>query len=107
MAIVGGHPEWISKALRSLKTQEMSFDDLLQSAAHQSGVYRGDLRHLWRMVRQRTDLLEAMETVMQANQPIRLSTDLSYQLHSLGLIKLQGNLAVPRCELYRQYSAID
>ncbi|BAS60374.1 Adenylate cyclase (plasmid) [Leptolyngbya boryana IAM M-101] len=103
MAIVGGHPEWISKALRSLKSKEMPFEQLLQTAALESGLYRGELRHLWRMVHQRTELLEGMRTVMQASQPVRLSTDLSYQLHSLGLIQLQGNFAVPRCALYQRY----
>jgi serine/threonine-protein kinase len=102
MAIVGGHPEWISKALRSLKTQEVSFDELLKTAT-ESGLYRGELRHLWRMVHQRAELLEAVKTVMQATQAVRLPTDLSYQLHSLGIIQLQGNLATPRCALYQQY----
>ena len=103
MAIVGGHPEWIGKALRSLKSEEMSFDDLLQTAATQSGVYRSELRHLWRIVNQREDLLEGVKTVMQSVDPVRLSTDLSYQLHSLGLIRLHGNLAIPRCALYQEY----
>ncbi|MBW4528592.1 MAG: AAA-like domain-containing protein [Phormidium tanganyikae FI6-MK23] len=103
MALVGGHPEWVGKALRALKTQGMLFDDLLQTAATESGVYCSELRHLWRMVHQRAELLEGVKAVMQANQPVRLSTDLNYQLHSLGLIGLQGNLAMPRCALYQQY----
>ena len=103
MAIVGGHPEWVVKALRSLKTQEIPFDQLLETAATESGIYSGELRHLWRMVHQRIELLEAVKVVMQATQPVRLSTDLSYQLHSLGLIQLHGNLAISRCALCRQY----
>ena len=101
--IVGGHPEWVSKALRTIKERNISLTQLLQSASTEVGIYSGELRHLWRIVQQYPALLESMAAVIQSDHPVRLSLDLSYQLHSLGLVRFRGNAVVPSCELYRQY----
>ena len=38
-----------------------------------------------------------------AKESVNIDSLLTYKLDSLGLVKLEGNNVVPRCELYRQY----
>ncbi|MEM9266654.1 MAG: AAA-like domain-containing protein [Cyanobacteria bacterium P01_F01_bin.13] len=104
MDMVGGHPYLLQQAFEHLKGHpDRSLVELLATAPTESGIYANHLRDCWLGIREHPQLQNILSTVMTARDPVVLDSILSHQLHSMGLIKLQGNLAEPRCQLYRQY----
>ncbi len=103
ISMVGGHPYLVRVGLYSIARHEMTLTQLLQVAPTEAGPYGDHLRrHLWNL-EQRPELVEAVKRVIAATSPVRLEPVQAFQLHSMGLMQLQGNDVVPRCNLYRQY----
>lgn len=101
--LTSGHPSLIRLALYWLCHRDLSLEKLLQDAATQSGIYRNHLRWYWNLLKQQPTLWEAFSKVIVAADVVPLEANIAYRLESLGLVKLQGNKAMPSCELYRQY----
>lgn len=99
MNLVGGHPYLIQHAIK----QKLPFDELLQSAPTESGIYSDHLRRHWTQLQQRMDIAIAFKQVICSDEPIALDPFQAFKLESMGLVHLQGNAAIPRCELYRLY----
>ncbi|MBW4440849.1 MAG: AAA-like domain-containing protein [Plectolyngbya sp. WJT66-NPBG17] len=99
MNLVGGHPYLIQHAIK----QKLSLDQLLQSAATESGIYSDHLRRHWAQLQQTANLAIAFKQVISSIEPVPLDPLQAFKLESMGLVHLQGNAAIPRCELYRQY----
>ena len=103
MTLIGGHPYLVRLAFYHVSRQQISWDDLLNSASTESGIYGDHLRrHLW-CLQHNDALATALSKVLDHQRPVRLESEYSFKLHSLGLVKLQGNGVIPRFELYRQY----
>ncbi|MEP0923403.1 AAA-like domain-containing protein [Leptolyngbya sp. ST-U4] len=104
MEMVGGHPFLVRVALYHLARRETSLDQLLKSAPTEAGLYGDHLRrHLWNL-EQRAELMTALKQVLAAPRSIQLPSVQAFQLHSIGLVDLQGNgYVAPRCNLYRHY----
>jgi hypothetical protein len=103
MALVGGHPYLIQRAIYSLTRQDIIFEQLLKTAYTESGIYSDHLRgHLWNL-RQYPELTTVMKQVVEARMPVQLEPMLAFKLQSLGLVQLQGNDVKPRCNLYARY----
>lgn len=103
MAMVGGHPYLVRMALYEVARGDSSLADLLQTAPTESGLYCDHLRrHLWNL-EQRPDMVAAVKRLVMSPQPVRLESVQAFQLNSMGLVHLQGNDVVFRCDLYRQY----
>jgi hypothetical protein len=103
MTMVGGHPYLVRVALAQISRQEVTLDQLLQEAPTEAGIYSDHLRrHLWNLQRY-PELMEALKEVTTATTPVRLKSESNFKLQSMGLIALQGNDGLPRCNLYRQY----
>jgi hypothetical protein len=102
--LVGGHPYLLELAFLSLKTRpDLSLDNLVQSAPTEAGIYANHLRECWLRIRDNAALTQAIGQVMRTDQPTQLESVQAYQLQSMGLIRLKGNQAEPRCLLYRHY----
>lgn len=103
MAMVGGHPYLVRVALYQIARRETTLDELLAVAPTEAGPYGDHLRrHLWNL-EQRPEMAEATKRVMAAATPVRLEPVQAFQLHSMGIVHLQGNEVIPRCDLYRRY----
>jgi hypothetical protein len=103
MTMVGGHPYLVRVALAQISRQEVTLDQLLQEAPTEAGIYSDHLRrHLWNLQRY-PELTKALKEVTTATTPVRLESESTFKLQSMGLIALQGNDGLPRCNLYRQY----
>ena len=103
MAMVGGHPYLVRVALYAVARQETTLVNLLEIAPTEAGPYGDHLRrHLWNL-EQRGEMAEATKRVMASKYPERLEPIQAFQLHSMGIVHLQGNEVVPRCDLYRRY----
>jgi hypothetical protein len=104
LQLVGGHPYLLEQAFSYLKNHpDVTLTQFLQEAPTEAGIYAGHLREHWLSLQQQPTLTEALKTVIKSTQPIVLDPIPAYQLQSMGLVKLMGNQAEVRCDLYRQY----
>ena len=103
MKLLGGHPYLIRTALYQISRGRISFENLLKISPTEQGLYSEHLRrHLYRL-QEDEKLLLAIKQVVSSTSAIRLDSDLSFKLHSMGLVKLKGNDVIPTCNLYRLY----
>lgn len=103
LALVGGHPYLVQRAIYDLTHSEITFEQLLQTAYTESGIYSDHLRgHLWNL-QEHPELATAMKKVVEATHPVQLEPMQSFKLQSLGLVRLEGNEVKPWCELYARY----
>ena len=100
---VGGHPYLIQLAMYQMKTQNFSLEQFLALVLDRTGIYHSLLQTLIGILCQFPELNIAFHKVINSDAPISLNPLQIYKLHSLGLIKHQGNLVSPRCKLYRDY----
>lgn len=104
IALLGGHPYLLEKAFDYLKVNhQLSLEQFLQAAPTQSGIYRNHLQEVWHQLKENPELETAFYSVICTEQSIPVEPTLAYQLQSMGLIKLIGNVAQVTCQLYRQY----
>jgi hypothetical protein len=104
MQMVGGHPYLLEKALTFLKSHpDITLTQLLTDAPTEAGIYGSHLREHWQNLQQHSSLAAALKRIVEQTSPVQLEPIAAYQLHSMGLIRLTGNEAEPRCSLYRQY----
>ena len=103
MTLIGGHPYLVRFAFYHIVQRELTWKQLLTTAPTESGIYGDHLRrHLWNLNRDPA-LATAFSQVLSSQAPVSLESAHGFKLHSLGLVKLQGNGVVPSFDLYRQY----
>lgn len=104
MEMVGGHPYLLEQTFAYLKTHpNVTLAQLLTMAPTEAGIYANHLRERWLNLQGNYQLAAAYKSVVNAQTPVPLEPVQAHQLQSMGLVKLQGNEAEPRCCLYRQY----
>jgi len=103
MSLVGGHPYLLRKALYHLRRQDLTLEELLQQAPTEAGIYSDHLRRHLLNLQHYPKLGMALRRVVSKNSSVELESELRYKLDSMGLVKLQGNEVMPRCDLYRHY----
>ncbi len=103
MSLVGGHPYLVQRAIYDLTHSEITFEQLLQTADTEAGIYSDHLRGHLLNLQQNPELAVGMKKVVDATIPVQLEPMLAFKLQSLGLTKLNGNYVNPRCQLYSQY----
>ncbi|ARV57826.1 hypothetical protein BZZ01_03520 [Nostocales cyanobacterium HT-58-2] len=103
IAMIGGHPYLVRLALYQLARGEISLEQLLQDAPTIAGIYGNYLRHHLANLQKHFELAEALKRVVTNQISVQLEAITAYKLESMGLVKLEGNQAIPSCELYRLY----
>ncbi|BAZ13423.1 hypothetical protein NIES4071_52620 [Calothrix sp. NIES-4071] len=107
MTMVGGHPYLVGEALRQLAQENMSLEEVLQTAPTAWGIYRYHLQKHCQNILVNSQLAAAFNKVVLADTPVefdsRLNQDTAVKLNDLGLVKLSPTSAIPRYELYRLY----
>lgn len=103
MKMVGGHPFLVRVALFSLAQQQYSLEDFLAIAPTESGPYGSHLRRYLQQLEQQPDLLRGLLAILNASEPLQLKPSELFRLNSMGVVTLQGNTAISRCELYKRY----
>jgi len=83
----------------------MTLEELIQDALANGGIYRYHLWRHWIKLQENPDLAKTYAEVVKAKQAMSLNPIEAYKLESLGLICFDGDLILPRCELYRAYFA--
>ena len=101
--MVGGHPYLVQLALYAIYNGDLTLEELLKTAPTQAGIYSGELRYHWQVLQKRPTLMDGMRKSIESEEGVELEPILAYQLESMGLVRLQGNLTRVSCELYRLY----
>jgi transcriptional regulator with XRE-family HTH domain len=102
MRLVGGHPFLVRLTLYHIANNHVTLTQILQNPTSSSSIYADHLRRQSLILTQHLELANAMKDVIN-NNSTKLSTVTKFKLHSIGLVKLQGDSVLPRCHLYRQY----
>ncbi|MBW4501331.1 MAG: AAA-like domain-containing protein [Scytonema hyalinum WJT4-NPBG1] len=103
MAMVGGHPYLLKRAIEYLKLHDITLEILLKIAPTLGGPFSDHLLELLEILRKHSELKTAFRDVVRARKPLPLEPIIARRLKRLGLVKLEGFCAEPRCKLYRQY----
>jgi diguanylate cyclase (GGDEF)-like protein len=105
MKMIGGQPYLVHLALYHFISQSMTLEQLLHEAPTQTGIYRHYLQSLLATLQEQPELAAAFKQVVDSEGSVCLDPISAYQLESLGLVKLEGNVCTISCELYRLYFA--
>jgi hypothetical protein len=100
MELFGGHPYLTRKALYTLVTEKLSWNQLEKTAADDHGPFGDHLRRFHWLIRDDEKLKEALRRVVKSRQ---CPEDMLYRLLRAGLVQASGNVCKCRCELYRIY----
>jgi hypothetical protein len=90
--IFGGHPYLIQEAFVFLQKEQCCLDRLFSH-----------LREQLEELRKNPQLETAYYQVVKETQPVRLDTNVTFKLQGMGLVLVDLNHCLPRCDLYRQY----
>ncbi len=103
--LVGGNPYLLRLGLYHVCRKTLTLEELLMTDPHvSSNIYLDHLqRQLWGLKQQNSGLLEALEKVVFAPEPIELEVVQAIKLQSLGLVNFQGQKVGISCRLYQQY----
>jgi transcriptional regulator with XRE-family HTH domain len=104
-ALVGGHPYLTQLCLFYLAQGQLTIEDLSSEAIAYHPIFNSYLRRQLQLMEQEPGLLDTMQQVAQNPAGIELPHQSAYRLQGLSAITLKDRLAVPSCELYRQYFA--
>ncbi|MDY6783259.1 MAG: AAA-like domain-containing protein [Cyanobacteriota bacterium] len=103
LAMVGGHPALVHLALYRLSRGEITLSQLLKMASTVTGIYRNHLQRHWATLEEKPELVQTLDLVLAASEPVALNPIVAHKLCSMGLIKRSGDGAIAACELYRQF----
>ncbi|WP_036483209.1 AAA-like domain-containing protein [Myxosarcina sp. GI1] len=103
MSIIEGHPALVNLALYHLSRNEITLSQILATDPAAIEIYIHHLQRHWVTLEQQPTLAQALDLVLNANQPVSLAPSLIHKLSSMGVIKQLGNQAIAGCELYRRY----
>ncbi|MEO0517454.1 MAG: AAA-like domain-containing protein [Cyanobacteria bacterium P01_A01_bin.116] len=104
-ALVGGHPYLLSVAFYYLRQGQLPLNQLLAEAPTPAGIYHHHLQACLETLQGQSSLLEGLHQTVMSPVPIEVDAAIAHQLHSLGLVTLEGNTCRPACELYRLFFA--
>jgi len=103
LELVGGHPYLIRKALYHLRRQDLGMDELMGLAATEGGIYSDHLRRHLYVLQDYPALAAAFRQVVNKERAVEIDAEAAFKLESMGLVRLAGNGAIPRCAIYRSY----
>jgi hypothetical protein len=103
MGLIGGHPYMVRSALYHIAAGYLSLAEFLRTAPTEAGIYSDYLRGHLKTLEDYPELGAAMKLVITSEAPLRLRSEESFKLDSMGLVVRVDNNVKPRCDLYRQY----
>ncbi|OYE00853.1 AAA-like domain-containing protein [Nostoc sp. 'Peltigera membranacea cyanobiont' 232] len=101
IALLGGHPYLIRLALYSVASGRLSATELFAKATTDNGPFGNHLRnHLFRL-HNKQELVQAMFQIIRQN--ICEDERIFFRLRGAGLVRREGRMVLPRCQLYAEY----
>ena len=103
MGLIGGNPYLVQMALHHISCQDITLEQLLETATAEDSIYKDYLRRqLWNL-QQYPELVTALMGVVMSPTPAKLDPIQAFKLQSMGLVQVQNRQVLPSCELHRQY----
>ena len=101
MALLGGHPRLVCRALSLVAQGRISPTELFIRATDDHGPFGDHLRALLLWLYDKEDLTQGLRQVIHCNacQDERVCL----RLQSVGLVRREGPAVLPRCQLYADY----
>ncbi|MBE9062992.1 AAA-like domain-containing protein [cf. Phormidesmis sp. LEGE 11477] len=103
MDLTGGHPHLVHLILPSIALGESSLSEIMAIAATEAGIYSSHLRERLIYLEKHPELKEAMQSVVEADELVRIKSQDAHRLVSMGLIKRVSNDVEPLCRVYQEY----
>ncbi len=103
MKFLGGHPYMTQLALFHLNQQEMSWENLIETAILPNGIFNSHIRQQLLNLKTHPTLLDVIHSLASHPEGIKLHPEQAFKLWGMGLIRFHNQLAFPSCELYRQF----
>jgi hypothetical protein len=101
--MVDGHPYLLHLAFYSIAYQSMNVTQLFNQVSTQTGIYGDHLRRHLATLQKYPELAIAFKEILMTNDMVRLETVPAYKLESMGLVKLQDDMVMLSCNIYRLY----
>ncbi|MEB3181198.1 MAG: AAA-like domain-containing protein [Nostocaceae cyanobacterium] len=103
MALVGGNPYLLRVAMEQIIYEDITLEQLLETAVIETGIYSNFLRRqLWNL-KQYPELINAFSKVVMSTNPVEIEPIQAFKLQSMGLVSWENQRLVSSCDLYRQY----
>ena len=106
MVMLGGYPYLVQTAFAYLQTPQSSLTKLLEIAPTEESPFINHLRELLGKLKLCPELANVYREVVTKNQPMILESHQTFKLESMGLVRVEHNDCLPRCDLYRQYFSV-
>lgn len=103
MKMFGGYPYLVQTAFAYLQTPQSSLTKLLEISPTEQSPFINHLRELLGKLKLCPELASVYREVVTKNQSRTLETHQIFKLESMGLVRVEHNDCLPRCDLYRQY----
>lgn len=103
MSLVGGQPHLIRLGFYHLYRQNITLEQFLSISLTTEGIYNPHLQGKLLTLQQDPELASIFAQIVKTPTPIVVDLVHGFKLQSMGLIELQGNLAICSCNLYRKY----
>ena len=103
MAIIGGHPYLIRKALYALSQKTHTVQQILEQATYTEGIYTEHLEGLLRSLKEVPDLISCYGDIVNSESWLEIDPLQARDLYSLGLVKRKEGKVKASLNLYRQY----
>ena len=101
--LVSGHPYLLNLAFYHLLTRDRDLEKIIREAPTDTGIYRDHLRGHLVTLSKNSELTAVYKQIVEADKPLVVNSLTSYELESIGLVKLHEDKTAPLCELYRRY----
>ena len=101
--LVSGHPYLLNLAFYHLLVCGRDLEQMVREAATDTGIYRDHLRSHLVTLSKYPELTAVYKQIVESDKPLTVNSLTSYELESIGLVKLCKNKTTPLCELYRLY----
>ena len=103
MDLTGGHPHLVHLILPPMALGEKNLSEIAETAATEAGIYGSHLRERLTYLEKHSELKEVMQSVVDADGPVRIKSQDAHRLVSMGLIKRVSNDVEPLCRVYQAY----
>lgn len=105
MSAIGGHPSLIRLAFYALAKEELTLEQVLNGAASHTGIYKNHFRQLVSYLQECDNLESILQSIVnkQGLEITGRNNQQIYQLEAMGIVQIQGNLALISRQIYQTY----
>lgn len=101
--LLGGHPFLTQLALFHLGTGKLSLEELMCTAIAPNSIFQSHFTQHLHYLESAVELKKAMRQIVLTPNGVELYPTIANKLRGVGLIRFQGSLSVPFCQLYQRF----